>query len=153
MTTYIPHTVGKVYDVAHLRPFDFGLAKQGHPLATIYGLEVRLFREMRSKDSAYDAQYAWDWFSIDSNAWLSNSEYGGYLDTDLCLAPLAIKHDPRTGKDEPLHVGDVIEELFDIGEGLKIVPQTISIDRFHPLDYWLWFIDMQDWRWPVEVAK
>jgi len=139
MITYIPHTIGKVYDVAHLRPFDLELAKQGHPCVTFQGETIRLLRDMDG---------AWRFDVWRDGKWTARTTED--LEWTLRLAPLAIKNNPRTGKDEPLHVGDVIEFNHPFGD-----------DKFHKItlkgngDAFGLIKDMacaeELWRWPVEV--
>jgi len=95
---YIPYREGKVYDKAHLRPFDLDLAKQGHSLALSSGAEIRLFRETRIGIYGFD-------YWLPNFGWSSTGWYNDINDLNLYLrlAPLAV----RDGR--PLHVGDVIE--------------------------------------------
>ena len=150
MTTYIPHTTGKVYDVAHLRPFDLDLAKQGHPLATNEGPSVRLFRESATFEQT--AFYLWDeWGDPKENdgyaIWrLSGDGENAYeVGKRLRLAPLAIKHDPRTSKDEPLHVDDVIEIKGSPNYGEPWLPHIVGAGSL------IGKSDDNSWRWPVGV--
>jgi hypothetical protein len=134
---FIEPKIGKVYDPAHLRPFDLDLAKQGHPCASQHGETIRLLRG--SADIFY-----WDKWIEDSDFWAHQQgeiecvqgELECVLDT-LRLAPLAVKD----GK--PLHVGDVIEVKVVMfgGDGWKGV--AVTMDNWHRLN--------MCGRWPVEV--
>ena len=142
MASFIPHTIGKVYDVAHLRPFDLELAKQGHPLAWfINGCEVRYLAQTYAED---DRWFDFSHYEPSDAAWINRTRSALGVQQSLRLAPLAIKHDPRTGKDEPLHVGDVIE--IDAQLGWSAISLSTLEDYFRTLELWAW-------RWPVEVAQ
>ena len=113
MTNFIPYTQGKQYDPAHLRPFDLALAKQGHPLADDRGCEIRLFRDLHGDDNVFGYD-SWEQ-NLNHPTWFaSNIVMKIALSKRVRLAPLAIKHDPRTGEDEPLHVGDVLEFAVEV---------------------------------------
>jgi len=139
---YIEYKAGVVYDPAHLRPFNLELAKQGHPICTVSGREVRLLREA-SKLWAYDEWYA----GIgDGGYWgTCTHQKETYFANNLRLAPLDVKD----GK--PLHVGDVIEYFCRWnGNGYYEVddPKCWTKTKARlPFDIPL----LEAWRWPVEV--
>jgi hypothetical protein len=136
---YIEPKEGKVHDPAHLRPFDIELAKQGHPICTVSGREVRLLREA-SKLWSYDEWYAG----------IGDGGYWGtcihqketYFANNLRLAPLAVKD----GK--PLHVGDVIEICANVDNWVAVP----YMEHHNTEDYLRWVNDYE-WRWPVEVKE
>jgi hypothetical protein len=138
--TFISYTQGKVYDPAHLRPFDLGLAKQWHPICTVSGREVRLLREA-SKLWAYDEWYA----GIGEGGYWGTCihQKETYFENNLRLAPLAVKD----GK--PLHVGDWIEENYS---------QPLDEEPSCELPIWASpkpaYIGLNyEWRWPAEVKS
>lgn len=149
--TYIPHTIGKVYDVAHLRPFDLELARAGHPVAVHNGDEVsHIFIDQDEISATFRH---WQKFRL-HGCWLYHSlpYHKNSVGKYLRLAPLAIKHDPRTGKDEPLHVGDVIEyEHDEYSQSGDFVNVKVELTNSKPIDYWDAFLKFGNWRWPAEV--
>ena len=142
---YIEYKEGKVYDPAHLRQAKsveelLLLARQGHPICTTSGREVRLLREA-SKLWAYD-----EWF-----VGIGEDGYWGtcihqketYFTNNLRLAPIAVKD----GKS--LHVGDVIEIVNPYYEHFSD-PVTFSSHIMVESDIgsdW----GRINWRWPAEV--
>lgn len=135
---YIEYKEGKVYDHAHLRPFNLELAKQGHLLADKDGREIRLLREGREGDHvwAYDS---WDkrgfWFCerlINVSA----------LDKYLRLAPLDVK-DGR-----PLHYLDHVERFYQQNEYHHVRWDRTQVGD---IGFGFWAKNPDKWRWPVEV--
>jgi hypothetical protein len=121
---------GRVYDVAHLRPFDLELALAGHPICTPSGYSARLFRAL------YNQKYSYDYWT--GKGWmLSGEQCDGSALLNLRLAPLAVK-DGRA-----LHVGDEI----------KVFGSTWMRWARVTLDFYNWVkvlhlqVTMQ-WRWP-----
>ena len=125
--TYIPYYEGKVYDTAHLRPFNLDLAKAGHPLATYQGEEIRLLRDMDS---------AWRFDVWRDSKWTARTAED--LNWTLRLAPLAVK-DGR-----PLHVGDVIEF-----EGHSYLNEWFT-KIFELKDAWCITNTSKFWRFPKD---
>lgn len=124
----IEFTPGTVYDVKHLRPFDPELAKQGHPLATSDGEEVRHFR------IAHLDCFLWDIWSEGDATWQdANIGTTDRLSRYLRIAPIAI----RDGR--PLHVGDVIEFAGEWGLGLTFWRGIATIQNVEE--------SMGRWRW------
>lgn len=131
--TYIPYYEGKVYDTAHLRPFNLDLAKAGHPLATYQGEEIRLLRDMDS---------AWRFDVWRDSKWTARTAED--LNWTLRLAPLAVK-DGR-----PLHVGDVIQSMNCRYDPFKL-PEweavKVAVDSFRCYLEENLFIE---WRFPKD---
>ena len=125
--TYIPYHKGKVYDIAHLRPFNFELAKAGNPLATYQGEEIRLLRDMDG---------AWRFDVWRDSKWTARTTED--LDWLFRLAPLAVK-DGR-----PLHVGDVIEF-----EGHSYLNEWFT-KIFELKDAWCITNTSKFWRFPKD---
>ena len=141
MTTYTPYTQGKQYDPAHLRPFDLELAKAGHPLAwSINSCEVRYLAQSYADD---DRWFDFSHYEPHEAVWINRTRSALEVQQSLCRAPLAIKHNPRTGKDEPLHVGDVIEVQKSKDNWVSARCEFIFKDHY---------INFQKtWRWTVEA--
>jgi hypothetical protein len=158
MTTYIPHTIGKVYDVAHLRKASsvdelMICIKNAHPLAAHDGSAVSLFFERQIGNYVYTVWNDDKWLLVDFDVAHQESiakALGKKLKYDMThflrLAPLAIKHNPRTGKDEPLHVGDVIELKGSPNYGEPWLPHIVGAGS-------LIGSNNVAWRWPVEVQS
>lgn len=143
---YIEYKEGTVYDPAHLRPFNLELAKQGHPLATIGGAEVRCFRAMSTLEEkkGFRTSDFWmaDSWDVATSHWFS---CGNFDLNRLRLAPLDVK-DGRA-----LHVGDVIEARnnhYDRTQLRDYERIKITDDNMRIVNSKMW-----DWRWPVEVNK
>jgi hypothetical protein len=137
MTTYIEYTEGKVYDVAHLRPFNLELAKCGHPLAWRDGIEISFMSE---------TSLNFFWVSVWDESikkWQDDCDYLQELSKRIRLAPLSIKD----GK--PLHVGDLVEwhgAMGDIAPWRKGIVSLKNINVI--LDEFRY-----RWRWPVEASQ
>jgi hypothetical protein len=132
---------GCTYDVAHLRPFDLVLAKQGHPLACLYDeipVSVKAFRAM----SEYTIGF--DYWTPKYECWQIGSAVAGMLARNMRLAPLAI----RDGR--ALHVGDVIEwrETLDhLWLPRNVDPSEVGDSWANVRTYY-----GRDWRWPESKA-
>jgi hypothetical protein len=131
MTTFIEYKEGKVYDPAHLKPFDLDLAKAGHPLANFDGTEVSHLFESISADV-----YSYRGWSKAAGQHYLNTESITLISERLYLAPLAIK-DGR-----PLHVGDWATVV-------AATNQIKSVDDFNRI---VGFFG-DGWRFADEVTK
>lgn len=139
MTTFIEYHEGKVYDTAHLRPFDRKWAKAGHPLAWRDGGEVSHifpYRKIQVRTEICVVRH-WD---LASNFWATHGLVKSMESCKLRLAPLAIK-DGRA-----LHVGDEYQIGYtNVLFGEKVIQYHKVRAEIHD--------EFNCWRFADEVTK
>lgn len=127
---------GTTYDISHLRPLPDNwqeLVDAGHPLADIFGGEVRHLR--RTSDEQYAFDYWYEHYPVEFDWNVSFRLTEDAVTSLIRLAPIAVKD----GK--PLHLGDLIERI-------GFSPTFINSDFNYGLMREI--LAGYEWRWPVE---
>lgn len=134
---YIEYKEGKLYDPAHLRPFDLALAKQGHPLAwAINNCGVRYLAQNDTDERWFDFSH----YEPNEQIWVNRQRNSSELQSNLRLAPLAVKD----GK--PLHYLDHVERFYQQNEYHHVRWDRTQVGD---IGFGFWAKNPDKWRWPV----